>query len=862
MTVAATAPCWDRKQVSCGTRCGTVVWMRAADMTDLPVEGAIAELRSALADVGTAVLAASPGAGKTTVVPLRLLDEKWLAGGRILLLEPRRLAARAAARRMADLLGGEVGGIVGYRTKVDSAVGRDTRIEVVTEGILTRRIQRDPELAGVGLVIFDEFHERSLVADLGLALTLESRQAFRSDLRLLVMSATLDTDRTAALVGGAGGPAPIIEAPGRSHPVDLEWVRPARPDQLEHAVVEQTLGALDRFGGDALVFLSGAASIRRVADQLTRSVGRDVDVRLLFGALTPAEQDQALRPSPSGRRKVVVATDIAESSLTVEGVRIVVDSGQRRVMRHDPRTGMGRLTTTMTSRASADQRTGRAGREAPGHAIRLWPQAEHSTRPAFERPQVLLDDITGFVLDIACWGAAIDELALLDQPTVDAIEVATELLHDLGAVARDGRVTTKGRAIADLPIHPRLGAMIVDARGGSDGWMACIAATVLENGDVLRGRPHELPTELGLRVALVDDPNRRHGAAAGHLVSQARRDAKDLARRARVERGPIDIDQLGAVVVSAYPDRTALQRGQRGRFLLRSGVGASLAETDALAGEQMLVVADVDGAAGDARIRLAVGIDLADVEQRLGASIERQHVILWDAARGDVVARVDDRLGSLVLRSAGQPVAPGPDVVELLLAAVDRSGLSELGWSDRSRRLQSRIELARAHGRLDAPAVDDESLRGDLATWLGPLLSDATLMADVRRLDLVGALMSRVGWHQQRELDRLVPERWVLPSGRTVSIDYTRERPTITGKVQEFFGSPASPAVLDGELPLTVELLSPANRPLQITADLAGFWAGSWTEVRKEMAGRYPRHRWPDDPTTAEAGRSIQRRRN
>ncbi len=841
--------------------------MRDAGLTDLPVEAAIGELRLALADRGIAVLSASPGAGKTTVVPLRLLHESWLGTQQILMLEPRRLATRAAAQRMASLLGETAGATVGYRTKTDRAVGPTTRIEVVTEGILTRRLQRDPELTGVGLVIFDEFHERSLQADLGLALTLDVRAALRPDLRVLVMSATLDIDRVAGLLGD-DEPAPVVEASGRTFAVDVEWAQSSRAatgqaGSIESAAVAQTLMALDRFDGDVLVFMAGAAQIRRVVSDLQNAVARTVDIRPLFGALSAAEQDAALRPSPSGRRKVVVATDIAESSLTVEGVRTVVDSGRRRVMRHDPRTGMGRLTTTNTSKASADQRSGRAGREAPGQAIRLWSVSEHASRASYDRPEVQLADIAGFVLEAACWGAAVGELALLDQPDESSLATARTLLVSLGALDHAGRITPKGRTMTGLPLHPRLASMIVDANSGPDGWLACVAAAILEAGDIIRGRPDDVPADLGLRIALVVERDRHHPQAAGHNIAQVRNDARDLARRAKIDpqRGGVDVGRLGAVLLSAYPDRVALKRSGRGRFLMRSGQGAAVSERDTLAGEECVVVADLDGAGGDARIRLAAAVDLSDVLETFGHHIERRTLTVWDDRRGDVVSKAEEVLDAVTLSSVGRPVVASPAVAALLIDAVRASDLQLLRWTDAARRLQSRIELARSAGRLDVAAVDDDNLAAEIDDWLGPLLHKATSVADLAHVDLVGALLGRIGWHRRSELDRLVPEQWLLPSGRMATIDYTRERPTISGRVQEFFGSPMTPSILDGAVPLTVELMSPANRPVQITADLAGFWTGSWHDVRKDMAGRYPKHRWPEDPTTAEPGVSTRRPR-
>ena len=823
-----------------------------APLTDLPVEEVVPQVRAALAERGVAVLSASPGAGKTTVVPLRLLDEPWLDGRKIVVLEPRRIAARAAARRMASLLGERPGETVGFRTRTDRAIGDSTRIEVVTEGILTRRLQRDPELADVGLLIFDEFHERSLQADLGLALALDVRAALRPDLAVLVMSATLDVDRVAELVGADGGPAPTIDAPGRAFPVEVAWEPPARVDRIEDAVVDSTLRALSRHDGDALVFMAGASGIRRVVDRLRSSVDGDVDVRPLFGALTPAEQDAAIQPSPPGRRKVVVSTDIAESSLTVDGVRIVVDAGQRRIMRQDGRTGMGRLLTTMNSRASADQRTGRAGRQAPGHAVRLWSQSEHANRPAFEQPEIRLGDVTGLVLELAVWGADIEQLALLDRPDAATLDAARSLLVDLGALDADGRATAKGRAMSGLPVHPRLASVLVEHRDGPDAWTACVVAAALEGDDVLRGRIDERPTDVALRVGLIGDAERSHPLASGPQLRRARDDAKDLARRLRIDRGRVDVERVGALLLSAFPDRLARRREQRGRFVVRTGVGASMPERDELAGEAFVVVTDLDGAGADAAIRSAAGVDAADVDAALGHLIEERVVTVWDEQRGDVVSRSETAIGALVLRSGGRAVEPGPETAAALVDAVRRSELRLLPWNDRSRRLQSRAILAQAHGRLDIPPMDDTALLADLHDWVAPLLHDATGVADVAKLSMTEALLGRIGWHLRNELDRLVPESWELPSGRTVKIDYTRERPTVSSRAQDFFGIGVTPAVVDGAVPLTVELLSPAGRPIQVTSDLAGFWKGSWSEVRKDMAGRYPKHRWPEDPSAPE----------
>lgn len=827
--------------------------------TGLPVEQAVDAIRAALGDRGVAVLAAEPGAGKTTVVPLRLLEEPWLdARQRIVMLEPRRLATRAAAHRMASLLGQSVGDLVGYRTRDDRRVGRDTRLEVVTEGMLTRRLQRDPALDRVGLVIFDEFHERSLQADLGLALTLEAREHLRPDLRLLVMSATLDTVRVAELLGGDGAPAPIVQASGRQYPVDVRWAPRGRKDRVEPAVVDAVLEVLaTEAEGDVLVFLAGAAQIRRVVGDLARRTrGRSVDVLPLFGAMPQDEQQRALEPAPAGRRKVVVSTDIAETSLTVVGVRHVVDAGLRREPRHDLRTGMSRLETVSTSRASAEQRAGRAGRTEPGTAVRLWSKMEQATRPAHTPPEMATADLSGLALELAAWGTAPSDLAFLDPPDPRGLATAQALLEALGAIDGDGRLTDRGRDMVTLPTHPRLSAMVIEHRGGRDGWLACVVAALVDERDVLGGRPDEVPVDLGLRVRLVTDLQLRHERLDEGARRRVARTAADLARRAHIDGRDIDVDHVGVVLASAYPDRVARARsGVGGRFLLASGSGAWLAPTDPLARERFLVVADLDGDRREARIRRAAALDTDDLDEVFADRMPMSTTLFWDRDRGALVRR-ERRLGAIDLQRVEERPEPSAEVVALVIDHLRSSGLGQLRWSPAAVRLQARVGLLRSVLGDDSwPALDDRSLRADLDTWLVPFLSDVVTVADLAAVDVHQALMNRVGWHRQRELQELLPAEVTLPSGRSVTVDYDRDPPVISGRVQEFFGSAETPTVLDGALPLTVELLSPADRPVQITADLAGFWTGSWSEVRKEMAGRYPKHRWPEHAHEAPAGR-------
>ena len=596
----------------------------------LPVEACLPELRQALSDAGSAVLVAPPGAGKTTLVPLALLDEPWLAGGRIVVLEPRRLATRAAARRMASLLGEEVGATVGYTTRDERRVGRSTRIEVVTEGVLTRRLQGDPSLPGVGLVVFDELHERNLHADLALALVLDARPALRPDLRLLAMSATLEAAKVAALLGDA----PVIESEGRAHDVTVRWV-PRRPkERLDAATVAAVQRAVREEAGDVLVFLPGAGDIRRVESAL--ALPADVDVRPLFGALPAPAQDAALAPSPPGRRRVVLSTDIAETSLTVEGVRVVVDSGESRTPRFDARSGLTKLHTGPISRASAEQRAGRAGRLGPGVAYRLWSKLEHAARRPYAAPEIAGVDLAGLALELAVWGAEPAQLSFLDPPPARALEEARSLLAMLGAVDAGGRPTPPGRAMADLPVHPRLARMVVAAAGDGLGWTACLLAALLEDRDVLRGRPDDLPTDVAERIALLADASARHPHADAGAVRNASRRAAELARRAGVARSTVDLSRCGAVLGLAYPDRLAQARSGA-RFRLRNGAGAWVPAADPRAGEAFRAVAEMDAGRGDGRHRRAAGLDAADMEAAAGGA-EEVITVSWDPARDDLRA--------------------------------------------------------------------------------------------------------------------------------------------------------------------------------------------------------------------------------
>lgn len=848
--------------------------------TGLPVEAVVGDVVAALRDVGTAVLVAPPGAGKTTVVPLHLQADPVLGSGRIVVLEPRRLAARAAARRMADLLGEPVGQRVGYRTRDERVGGRHVRVEVVTEGILVRRIQADPLLTGTSVVVLDEVHERNLVTDLSLALLVDVRRSVRPDLAVLAMSATVDAARVAAVldagtdgVGGAVGRAgaPVVTSDGRQHPVDVGWWPPGPRDREADHVARSVLRALDEERhGDVLVFLPGAGEIGRVARLLAPAVPPTVDVHPLHGSLPAADQDRALAPSAPGRRRVVLATDIAESSLTVDGVRVVVDAGLARSPRYDPGTGLTRLVTRPASQAAADQRAGRAGRLGPGVARRLWSAADHRLRPRFADPEIAVVDLAGLALELAVWGSDPADLPFPDQPPARAWTEARAVLVALGALDDRGRPTATGRAMADLPLHPRLARLAVEGHRRGEGWLAAVVAAVLDERDVLAGRRDERPVDLAERVVLVapestvvdGGPVRGDGPA----VAMVRRRAGELARRVGARRGPIDPTAIGPLVALAHPDRIAQARGG-GRFRLRDGGGGWLPVTDPLATAPFLAVAAVDVADGvdadrgvDGRIRLAAPLDRADVEDLVAGHVETLVEVAWDRERDDLRSRTEVRAGALVLSSRDGRAEPGPEVTRALLDRVRTTGGAVLRWTDAAQSFRHRVALLRRHGD-GWPDLGDDVLFTDeaLREWLAPHLVGATGRRDLEALDLVTVLRSGLDHRRLRDLDRLAPRTVTLASGRTVTVDYAGEAPAIATRVQDLYGTTVHPAVVDGLVPLVVHLLSPAGRPVQVTADLPGFWAGSWREVRKELAGRYPKHQWPLDPGTAGPDRPGRR---
>jgi ATP-dependent helicase HrpB len=855
----------------------------------LPIDDALPALRAALRKHAGAVLVAPPGAGKTTRAPLALLDEPWAKGKRLILLEPRRLAARAAAARMAATLGEKVGETIGLRVRLQSLVSKLTRIEVVTEGVFTRMILDDPGLDGVAAVLFDEFHERSLDADLGLAFALDAQQGLREDLRLLVMSATLDGARVGALLGQPPrDQAPLIESQGRAFPVATRYVGRNPNVRIEDEVARVTLDALNSEHGSILVFLPGQGEIRRVAETLQARVKRpDVDIAPLNGMLDSRAQDLAIAAAPKGRRKIVLATSIAETSLTIEGVRVVIDSGLMRIPVYEPDVGLTRLETVRVSRANADQRRGRAGRTEPGVCYRLWEEAANGGLQPYAAPEILSADLSGLALDSALWGVADPEkLAFLDSPPRAALKEARALLTAIGAIDNDGRITDEGRAIASLALPPRLARMVVDAaRVGEGGTASEVAVALTERG--LGGDAVDLAIRLeafrrdrsqraddarrlarGLAAraeaaalardrTLTPDPSPRSPSRDGHphgrpmgRGERALLPPGEGGRRSRPDEGR-RLTSVGRLLASAFPDRIAMARGRRGEFLMVNGRAAALDAHDSLAGEPFLAIGEIAGRAASARILLAAALTLDDIERIAGGAIETADELSFDRASASLRARRRRRLGALIL--AEQTLAvPQDDAAALALArGVLSLGLARLPWTKALKQRRDRVMfLAQAEGEA-WPDLSDEALAADPG-WLAPFLVGKTKLDEIGADDLAGALDAALPWDLARRLNEEAPTHFQAPTGTAASIDYEAEGgPAIALRVQELFGLSEHPSLAGGRIPLTLHLLSPANRPIQITRDLPGFWRGSWAAVRSDLRGRYPRHFWPEDPAAA-----------
>ena len=808
----------------------------------LPIDAVLADLAASLARGNTAVLVAPPGAGKTTRVPLALLDEAWVGSRKIIMLEPRRIAARASAERMAQTLGEKVGDTIGYRVRFGSTISRKTRIEVVTEGIFTRQLLNDPELNGVAAIIFDEFHERSLDADMGLALARDAQQGLREDLRILVMSATIDGARVAALLGDA----PVIASEGRAFPVETRYLGRKPDAPLERQIADAIATALRADPGSVLAFLPGAAEIRRTQTMLAERVNDPtIEIVPLFGALDAGVQDRAIQPPAKGFRKVVLATSIAETSLTIEGVRIVVDSGVARVPRYEPDIGLTRLETVRASRAAVDQRRGRAGRTEPGVCYRLWDAPQTASLPAYTQPEILSADLSSLVLDLAQWGVTDPaQLAFLDPPPGPAWREARSLLGELGALDGDGRITDEGESLRALALPPRLARMIVDAgRLGSGAEAAEIAAVLTERG--LGGDGADLDRRLeGFRR----DRSQRANAA------------RQMAQRWSSSASTSEPLSTGAILALAFPDRVAKNRGN-GSFVLANGRGAAIDASSGLTRAPYLAVAELTGTAANSRILLAAPITQDEIETRFAELIKNRDDVSFDRAAMALRGRRQKRLHAITLADAPIAIAPSAETARVLADGLIAAGLDRLPWSKALEQWRGRVMFLRAAEGEVWPDLSDAALADSREQWLVPALFDKAALKDISAGDLSDALMALLPWEQRVRLEREAPTHYEAPTGTMLPIDYEAgQGPTIAVRLQELFGLTTHPSLAKGRVPLVLELLSPAHRPVQVTRDLPGFWRGSYAAVRSDLRGRYPRHPWPEDPASAPPTRRVKPR--
>jgi ATP-dependent helicase HrpB len=847
----------------------------------LPIDEVLPDLRRVLSEHSSAVLMAPPGAGKSTVVPLVLVQETWAAGKRILMLEPRRLAARAVAGRMAQTLGEAVGRTVGYRMRLDTRVSRDTRIEVVTEGVLTRMLQTDPELEGVAAVLFDEYHERSLQADLGLALVLDARESVAPELKILVMSATLEGAAVSRLLGEA----PVVTANGRSFPVTTRYAGKGMPplpetgagrgaqESPEALTARIVRLALEEEQGDVLVFLPGAREIHRVRALLEGSTAASsgaarLQLLPLYGELSSEEQDAALMPAREGARRVVLATNIAETSLTIPGVRVVVDSGLVRRLRFDPATGMSRLETERISRASAEQRQGRAGRVEPGVCYRAWSEGAQRSLAPFSPAEIVEADLTPLALELAGWGVR-DAAALrwLDPPPAPMLASARDLLERLGALDAAGRVTPHGREMARLGVHPRLAHMLLRAQQMGSLPLAADLAVLLSERDLLRGMAGTRDADIRSRIEALRGESDSGGMDRAAL-QRARRGARDLLRplgaaaasNPREARG----GSVGGLLALAFPDRIGRRRaGGEGRFTLTNGRGAHFGEPQPLSRQELIVAVDLDDRDRDARIRLAAPLSRDDIDEQLGSRLVRSDSVEWNEREQAVLARRVLRLDGLVLEESALPEVPREAARTAMLEGIRQLGIESLPWSREARDLQARVGFVRRLGSDYErwPDLADAALTASIGDWLVPWLDGITRRGHLARVPLLDALLARLSWDERRALDVLAPTHLPVPSGSRIHIDYLDESaPAVSVRLQEVFGLETTPRLGGGRVPVTFKLLSPAQRPVQVTRDLASFWRGAYADVRKDMRGRYPKHYWPENPLEAKPVRGVRRR--
>lgn len=825
----------------------------------LPINEILQELKQTIDQNGLAVLQAPPGAGKTTRVPLALLESDWARTGKIVMLEPRRLAARTAARHMASLLGEKVGETVGYQIRLEKKSGPKTKIEVVTEGILTRRLQQDPSLEGISCIIFDEFHERSLQADLGLALCLEAREALRDDLKILVMSATLDGDPIASLLGDA----PIITSEGRAFPVETRYLdKPDRFD-LVPAIIRATMKAIDEETGSVLVFLPGEGEIKKVeTGLLNKNLGQDILVCPLYGTLPPDKQISAIEPAPEGMRKIVLATNIAETSLTIEGIRVVIDSGLMRKPKFDPASAMTRLETVTVSKAAADQRRGRAGRLEEGVCYRLWPKGANGALQPFTRPEIEEADLASLALDLAQWGVSNPEtLNWLNPPPKAAYNQARDLLYQLDALDEQGKLTDLGRKMAAFPAHPRLAHMVLKAKLIGLGGLGTALAALLEERDILSFPKDRPNADIRLRLDLFNGDTAPAGARLnkGALI-RARKQAQQWSDRFNL--GPVTFDShdAGKVLALAYPDRIGMARNSgKGTFRLSNGRGAQMDQADRLAGASFLVVADLMGASKDSKIFLAAPLDKTELEEIYPDQIRWQRKLEWDAINDRVLACQQRCFASLVLEEKPLTDLTAEDRIKALLEGIRQKGLSALPWDKEASAYRDRLLFVQSHHQ-GWHKWDEDSLLEDLENWLAPYLEGIGSFKGLKKINMVEILKARLDWEQQQELNTLAPERLSVPSGSSYQIDYSNpKKPVLAVKLQEMFGATETPCLMQGKVPVTLHLLSPAGRPLQVTQDLASFWQSGYAGVKADMKGRYPKHPWPDNPLTAQPQRGVKK---
>ena len=849
-------------------------------MPDLPITDALPELLATLEKFNNVVLQAPPGAGKTTMVPLALLDCKWLGDRNIIMLEPRRLAARSAAARMADLLGETLGETVGYQIRGERKAGKRTRILVVTEGVLTRLLQSDPELSKTALVIFDEFHERNLQGDLSLALCLQSQEYLREELKLLVMSATLETEAVAALLGNA----PVISSEGRSYPVHIRYLahqqQPGELRQLPAQMARQIAQLLDEQEGSLLAFLPGVGEIKKVEQLLKEQLGERDDIILapLYGDLNRQQQDLAISPAPGGRRKVVLATNVAETSLTIEGIRMVVDSGLMRESRFDPNTGMNRLVTASISQASATQRCGRAGRLSEGMCLRLWSESRQQGLASKNTPEILLSDLAPLMLELAQWGVrAVDELRWLDLPPPGPVAQAQDLLEQLGAVDSEKRITSHGSAMLRLGTHPRLAHMMLRSRTLGLSREACVLAALLSERDIFRGEARwDRDIYRRVRVLLGEKKDSSADRGAVHSIRQQAKTwqaqlsrTPDQQNSAHAPDSLDDIDRIGVLLGLAYPDRIARnRRDHERRFVLASGRGAHFSHDDALAHEEFLVIAELDGQGRDARIQLAARISEHALREYFSDLIKTEECVRWDDAAARAVASERTSLGRIVLEEQPAKSISGELVSRALLDGIRQKGLKILPWTREAAGLRARVEFLRRKAAeyptliegLSLPDWREETLEASLEGWLLPHLNGMNKLEQLKQLSLHSILLGQLEWTCQQQLDTLAPSHFTVPSGSRIQIDYAEAEPVLAVRLQEMFGLGETPTILKGQYRLTIHLLSPAQRPVQVTRDLASFWANTYQEVKKELRIKYQKHFWPDDPLTAQATSKTKKR--